>query len=149
MSRWAFKGAWILSFDIFSTYDSSVDCYVDMVIASLVDYFSWDSLVGRSFETTIGSSSRVSWVRDIQIIMILLQVLWFMDRELWRHATLGQIPSHHSFAVWRLEPCLQFDIQSHHFSIVWHLEPSFSSLAFRAISQSGIQSHHFLLVRRS
>ena len=89
--------------------------------------------VGHSFETVMGSSDKVSWVRDIQIIMILLQALWFVDQELCQHATLGHIPTHHSLVVWHSDPSF----------IVWHSEPLFTvkhlkppflhSLAFKAI----------------
>ena len=67
----AFKGARLLSFDRSSTYDSLVDHYVKVVAATLVDYFSWDSLVDRSFKMMMDSSNRVSWVEGIWIIMIL------------------------------------------------------------------------------
>ena len=40
LSRWAFKRAWLLSFDCLITYDSLVDRYVEVVTISPVDYFS-------------------------------------------------------------------------------------------------------------
>ena len=77
LSRWAFKGAWPLGFDYPIIYGSSVDRYVEVVAIALVDYFSWDSSVDCSFETTMDSSNRVFWVKGIQIIMTLSQVSWF------------------------------------------------------------------------
>ena len=75
--RWAFRGARPLGFDCPIICDSSVDRYVEVVVVAIVDYFSWDSSVDWSFETTMDSFSRVFWVRDIHIIMTLSQALWF------------------------------------------------------------------------
>ena len=77
LSRWAFKGSWPLGFDRPTTYDSSVDRYVEAMIVFLVDYFFLDLPVDRSFETTTDSSNRVSRVRGIRIIMMLCQASWF------------------------------------------------------------------------
>ena len=73
MPKWAFREAWPLSFDCLIIYDFSVDRYVGAVTIALVDNFSWDPPVDRSFEMTIDSSSRISRVRDIQIIRTLGQ----------------------------------------------------------------------------
>ena len=74
---WAFREARPLGFDCPTICDSSVDRYVEVVVVAIVDYFSWDSSVDWSFETTMDSFSRVFWVRDIHIIMTLSQALWF------------------------------------------------------------------------
>ena len=77
MPGWAFRGAWPLGFDYLITYDSLVDHYVGPVTIAPVDHFSWDLLVDRSIKMMIDSSSKVSRVKDIQIIMTLCQASWF------------------------------------------------------------------------
>ena len=73
MPRWAFRGARPLSFDCLITYDFSIDHYVGAMTIAPVDHFSWDLPVGRSFDMTTDFSSKVSRVRDIQIIRTLCQ----------------------------------------------------------------------------
>ena len=77
LSRQAFRGSWRLSFDRPSTYDSSVDRYVEAMIVSSLDHFVWELPVDHSFKTTTDSSNRVSQVKGIYIIMTLCQASWF------------------------------------------------------------------------
>ena len=143
ISRWAFRGAWPLGFVCLITYDSLVDCYVEVVIVCPVDYFSQDSLVDHSFEMTMGSSNIVSWARDIKIIMILLH--GFMICGLRVVATChikayspSSFPHRLAFratsSVWRLEPCF-FSLT---FIAIVHLivQSCIFSLAFKVVVHS-------------
>ena len=75
MLRWVFRGQ--LGFDCLITYDSSINHHVGAVTIAPVDHFSWDLPVDHSFEMMTDSSSKVSRVKDIQIIMTLCQASWF------------------------------------------------------------------------
>ena len=74
LPRWAFSKARPQRFDCPTIYDSSVDWDRSSYLDGL---FSCDSLVDHSFDTTMDSPSRASWVRGIRIVMTLHQASYF------------------------------------------------------------------------
>ena len=139
---WAFKGAWLLSFDHPNTYDSLVDRYVEAMIVSTLDYLVWDPLV----ETTTNSSSRVSWANDIWIITTLCQASWYSQMgcdtlfySWFDHSDpfsgLRFVTTCHTGAFFPLSLSFNLGVQSYFFSLpfratifsqLWHSKSSFS-----------------------